>query len=265
MAEHTRIPKPPILGPAPYYIKLIEPYALRSALGKGAPWLKDTNSSAGYTPSNPNNLYHDEGQARYTAAEPPTATVVESLDVPIHSLPAEGAGSLGAWTALPAPPPPIATTFIPFRYGSSPPPLNPFDKYCEFSKKAGPCDFRVDGKLKFAFYKHILYTDIAGELSKLVKGTLRIQDAEILTTQDRVWRARSYAWRCPSQDCRYWSMNKHSVIRHTDIRHEEVDPQSILQTSPDGISSTKAVIRAILGDEEHGDIEWEDIVSIFEA
>ncbi|KAF8514481.1 hypothetical protein JB92DRAFT_2918974 [Gautieria morchelliformis] len=63
-------------------------------------------------------------------------------------------------------------------------------------------------------------------------------------------------------------MNKHSVIRHvTDITtgHEEVGPQSILQTSPAGISSAKAIIRAILRDDEHGDIELEDIVSIFKA
>ncbi|KAF8485540.1 hypothetical protein JB92DRAFT_3131231 [Gautieria morchelliformis] len=248
MAEHTRIPKPPILGPAPYFIERTEPYALRDALGKGAPWLQDTNSSAGYTPNEHNNLYHDEGQARYTAAEPPTATVVESLGVPVHSQPAEAAGS----TALPDPPPPIATT----RYGSSPPPLNPSDKYCRFTKTAGPCYFRVDRKLKTPIYKHIVHSHIADELRSLDEGTLRVQDAQILTTQDRVRRAKSYVWRCPAQNCRYWSMDKHSVIRHvTDMTtgHEEVGPQNILQ--PAGIGSAKATLGAILGDDENGEIE----------
>ncbi|KAF8506185.1 hypothetical protein JB92DRAFT_3122372 [Gautieria morchelliformis] len=221
-----------------------------SCSGPFRPHIPDTQFS-----NERNNFYHDEGQARYTAAEPPTATVVESLGVPVHSLPAEAAGSLvAAWTALPDPPPPTATT----RYGSSPPPLNPSDKYCRFSKTAGPCYFTVDRRLKTPVYKHIVHCHIADELRSLDERTLRVQDAQILTTQDRVRRAQSHVWRCPAQDCGYWSMDKHSVIRHVidmTTGHEEVGPRNILQ--PAGIGSSKATLRAILGDDGHGEIEGE--------
>ncbi|KAF8510899.1 hypothetical protein JB92DRAFT_3097265 [Gautieria morchelliformis] len=257
---YTHTPGERLTGTATCPCKPIQTDMLPSiawAFGHSAPWLNSTTSSAGVTPSNQTTSYHDEGRARYTAPEPPTATVGESLGVsPVYVT--EG--------ALPAPPPPIASYYFPpSPYASvSPPALTPIDKHCVLnSDSGGRCPFNVNGKTNRQYYLHIL-THIGGELQLIRGAGLRVGSPQVLTTPERVDRAESHAWRCPAPGCAYWSMARSLVSRHLKEHHSghlRVDDRTVSQSLIDGVKPPEFVIQDILRD----DIEWQQMTWILNA
>ncbi|KAF8495595.1 hypothetical protein JB92DRAFT_2992827 [Gautieria morchelliformis] len=238
---HTHTPGERLMGTAmcphqPIQMGTLPSIAL--AFGHSAPWLNSTTSSAGITPSVLTTFYHDEGRARYTAPEPPTATVGESLGVsPVYVT--EG--------ALPAPPPPIASYYFPHPH--TPP--------------GGRCPFNVNGKTNRQYYLHIL-THIGGELQLIRGAGLRVGSPQVLTTPERVDRAESHAWRCPAPGCAYWSMARSLVSRHLKEHHSghlRVDDRTVSQSLIDGVKPPEFVIQDILRD----DIEWQQMTWILNA
>ncbi|KAF8469791.1 hypothetical protein JB92DRAFT_3057190 [Gautieria morchelliformis] len=201
--------------------------------GSNAMWHNATTSSAGFIHSEQHyNENHNEGWARNTAAEPPTATAMVSPGIiqmgmlsppaiagnaPSGALP-QSAFPCSSACLLPAPSP--QTRLLP-----SSPEVTIHDGPCLLRHKTGrQCLHYCTTTDRTDFYNHLFYAHIGSELRSLT-GMCRMKDKpQILTTTTRIERAKEYMWRCPIDDC-LCSTRKESVKRHIELQHKGIKPE----------------------------------------
>ncbi|KAF8508545.1 hypothetical protein JB92DRAFT_3120803 [Gautieria morchelliformis] len=201
--------------------------------GSNAIWHNATQVPLGLYPANNiNNMNHNEGWAQNTAAEPPTATAMESLSIiqmemlsppPIVGDATSGALPQSAFPCsmaclLPAPSP-QTHLFV------SSPQLTIHDGPCHLQDKTGrQCLYQCSILKRSDFYHHLFYDHIGSEMRSITERCWTKDTLQVLTTVARIERAKDYMWRCPEDNC-LWSTRKGSVTSHIEKQHTGVNPE----------------------------------------
>ena len=203
--------------------------------------LKPLDRPYGLSPNGMNNLYHNEGNVRNTAAVPPTAIVAQPLGGPAPT---------GIPTVVQRSPITIEDLYE-----------NTGESYrCKLNRGISQCDHTSPLHRPELILAHILNIHVKADLIHVVTKLVlegrserhALENTQILTTIPRALRAAEYAWRCPAPlvECRSWRMYFQEMRHHVRRVHPDLNPDDAYQLVRTSGRTARFILMNILATQE---------------
>jgi hypothetical protein len=91
---------------------------------------------------------------------------------------------------------------------------------CKYSHHGQPCQTVPHAGRREYFVRHVLNVHIFKEMRRMDANSLIMEDAEILTTPEKLQRTKDYLWHCPS--CAQTAMRQDTMKDHIRKVHSDM-------------------------------------------